>query len=53
MAGFQGFTLKDLADMSRLTELTEVVSQHRELIKTRIKAKGSLSYCIGGESFNG
>lgn len=40
MAGFQGFTLKDLADMSRLTELTEMLSQHRELIKTRIKIEG-------------
>ncbi|RLC36392.1 hypothetical protein DRH29_04640 [candidate division Kazan bacterium] len=40
MAGFQGFTLKDLADMSRLTELTEMLSQHRELIKTRIKVEG-------------
>jgi hypothetical protein len=40
MAGFQGFTLKDLADMSRLTELTEMLRQHRELIKTRIKVEG-------------
>ena len=40
MAGFQGFTLKDLADMSRLNELTEMLRQHRELIKTAIKIQG-------------
>jgi hypothetical protein len=40
MAGFQGFTLKDLADMSRLNELTEMLRQHRELIKTAIKIRG-------------
>jgi len=40
MAGFQGFTLKDLADMSRLTELTEMLRQHRELIRTRIRIEG-------------
>ena len=40
MAGFQGFTLKDLADMSRLNELTEILRQHRELVKTAIKIQG-------------
>jgi len=40
MAGFQGFTLKDLADMSRLNELIEMLKQHRELIKTTIKIQG-------------
>ena len=37
MAGFQGFTLRDLADVSRLAELASILGSHRELIRTRIK----------------
>jgi hypothetical protein len=40
MAGFQGFTLRDLAEMSRLVELTGMLEQHRKLIKSRIKITG-------------
>ena len=40
MAGFQGFTLQNLTDMSRLTELSDRLDHHRELIKARIKIKG-------------
>lgn len=40
MAGFQGFTLQNLADVSRLAELASILSSHRELIKTRIKIEG-------------
>jgi len=40
MAGFQGFTLQNLTDMSRLTELSDTLDSHRELIKAIIKIKG-------------
>jgi len=39
MAGFQGFTLQNLADMSHLAELRDTLDHHRELIKARIKIK--------------
>jgi hypothetical protein len=40
VAGFQGFTLQTLADMSRLAEVASILSSHRDLIKARIKIEG-------------
>ncbi len=40
MAGFQGFTIQNLADVSRLAELASILGSHRELTKARIRIEG-------------